>query len=586
MKNKKNRRVVFPDIGNFYIDKEEFQGGNEWYVYSDKGDYVGFIYTGKGAGVTYPENVGDSATDWEVASLSNAGGNLKNAVRFLYLNWAKISQRETQTIREATRMALKESYELNEGWGRDIPGPDPFSPAALGTVYLPETKKIKKQEEAEGVIQVPGIKGLSMWPIELPSKRLIWFVDEPNKWTIGKIDSDGVFLYADPTKSGGKIIKLDINSEDKIQAAKLIYLKHLELRGGKEMPKTHVIKRSGNISEGRLEKKTIKGKKVHVIKPLSPDRKRDIGQISKGRITFDNNSDLYAIRNYENINTISWWVYNEKERIAIINAETEHISNDFLSWIIYVRDKVGQSWDKISLDEKNIRKAVSLAYLTWAEKYGTKKGALSETKSISKWPDDVHYPHIGDVMAIRRSDDAKWWTFIGSDGKHIGTYMVNPDNLAKELKNKAEKAYNKWLDVYAKSVNESHTKRQTVVISDEERKRIFDNNAQSIATIQMTEFFINMLDGCEIVVDKRYPNSVFYRKNGEVLFEKDVKNKYFFVHYDKIWLVLERRFGLQYGKMQTFIKNVLETLKNFQGLRPLQSNTWHQQPIRWKNLKI
>jgi hypothetical protein len=543
--SKTDKIIVFDDIDGFYASVH----GGIADVYSSLGVYVGHYLPSIGK-VTYPTEL------LKHKNISVPGGfltteftqnDLGQAVRYLYLKWQNFKKKhnvkdDEVSDEEKVRSELFESdfnslygTEKTSAWGNDIPGPDPYSPGALGTVYLPEAKK-KKDEDAEGIIYIPGIKGLSMWPVGGTASDL-WYVDAPNKWTIGKISSHGVFVYSDPTDPAGNKIELDIDSGDKIRAAKLIYLKHLELIKDKKLPK------SGEWGQSEVHIELEEAKQ-----PLSD------------KITFKGNPDLYAKLSHETPGMISWWVFNGNERIAIINQESFE-TGGFRFWRIYVRDKIGQSWDKMDFEENDIRRAISLAYLTWAERYGTKKNPLTEntdgdirrmkfknipeltvvrdksnypetwwviikkedrqkqsiayisprnkgkkdvkwlvrvkpdektqnpfywkkeyvepkdlqsavrlaylkwmanmssgkqeiSESVSKWPEHVDYPTLGDVTAIRQSEDAQWWAFMDSDGKYIKTYKVNPDNLAKELKQAAEWAYYKWMGIDNKNINE------------------------------------------------------------------------------------------------------------------------------------
>lgn len=78
------------------------------------------------------------------------------------------------------------------------------------------------------------------------------------------------------------------------------------------------------------------------------------------------------------------------------------------------------------------------------------------------------------------------------------------------------------------------------------------------------EFFKQFLTGLELVTDKNYPDSVFYKKNSKVIFELQQypKNKYFLVDYNIIREVLGIKSWVNYAEMQSFIKNQVEsTLK-------------------------
>ena len=60
----------------------------------------------------------------------------------------------------------------------------------------------------------------------------------------------------------------------------------------------------------------------------------------------------------------------------------------------------------------------------------------------------------------------------------------------------------------------------------------------------------------------KYPNSVFYKKDNEILFEYDKKNGKFWCHYYKIWSVLESNYGLNKQEIKELIKDMAwKTLK-------------------------
>ena len=83
---------------------------------------------------------------------------------------------------------------------------------------------------------------------------------------------------------------------------------------------------------------------------------------------------------------------------------------------------------------------------------------------------------------------------------------------------------------------------------------------------EMKQFLLSFINGAEIVIKPEFPNSVFYKKNNEIIFEleksKNENKTYFWVNYHKIWKIFENKFGLNYDDIQSFIKNEVEdTLK-------------------------
>jgi len=70
------------------------------------------------------------------------------------------------------------------------------------------------------------------------------------------------------------------------------------------------------------------------------------------------------------------------------------------------------------------------------------------------------------------------------------------------------------------------------------------------------------LDQLEIVESEKYPDSIFYKKNGKVVMEQDKKNKNFRFDYDNIWSFFESFFGVEYEQIQEVLSYWLEeTLK-------------------------
>ena len=75
-------------------------------------------------------------------------------------------------------------------------------------------------------------------------------------------------------------------------------------------------------------------------------------------------------------------------------------------------------------------------------------------------------------------------------------------------------------------------------------------------------FLIDILEKVEFIYDDGYPDSEFYQINGEILFEQDSKNEYFWVHYDKIWSVLNSKHGLNQQEIRELIQSMVwERLK-------------------------
>ena len=57
---------------------------------------------------------------------------------------------------------------------------------------------------------------------------------------------------------------------------------------------------------------------------------------------------------------------------------------------------------------------------------------------------------------------------------------------------------------------------------------------------------------------EKYPDYIFFMKDGEVVFDYDEKNKVIFISYDKIWSYLKNFFGLEYEEIQDLTKEWVE----------------------------
>jgi hypothetical protein len=57
---------------------------------------------------------------------------------------------------------------------------------------------------------------------------------------------------------------------------------------------------------------------------------------------------------------------------------------------------------------------------------------------------------------------------------------------------------------------------------------------------------------------KKYPDYIFFMKDGEVVFDYNEVNGIVFISYDKIWSFLENFFGLEYKEIQDLTKEWVE----------------------------
>jgi hypothetical protein len=99
--------------------------------------------------------------------------------------------------------------------------------------------------------------------------------------------------------------------------------------------------------------------------------------------------------------------------------------------------------------------------------------------------------------------------------------------------------------------------------------KIYKEINREIYYPDLNNFFLNLIKNHEIKVDKKkYPNSIFYMKNGKFLFEYDKEIKDLFCSNERIWAVLENKFKLNHKQTQEFIKDLVETYLNLKDTLP------------------
>jgi hypothetical protein len=111
---------------------------------------------------------------------------------------------------------------------------------------------------------------------------------------------------------------------------------------------------------------------------------------------------------------------------------------------------------------------------------------------------------------------------------------------------------------------------------------ITENQLEKVALLWMNKNFSP--DQLEAVTSERYPNSIFYRKNGKVVMEQDKKNKNFWIDYDEFWSFFNSFFSMEYKEWQGVMRTWLEETFNLRGYTPggIITSTLE----RWKKLPI
>lgn len=83
-----------------------------------------------------------------------------------------------------------------------------------------------------------------------------------------------------------------------------------------------------------------------------------------------------------------------------------------------------------------------------------------------------------------------------------------------------------------------------------------------MGVINLDKFVIKWLNnkyGDLIPIEtEKYPDSIFYRKGDEVIFEYDKENRKVYINYGEIWSFLESMFSMEYKQIRDLTKEWVE----------------------------
>ena len=79
---------------------------------------------------------------------------------------------------------------------------------------------------------------------------------------------------------------------------------------------------------------------------------------------------------------------------------------------------------------------------------------------------------------------------------------------------------------------------------------------------------LSIFQGLEEYKDNRYPNSIYYHKNGVIYFELDVENHILYCSYTLAWNVFSEKNKLDYYETQRVIKDKVERYTNWGSVTP------------------
>jgi restriction endonuclease S subunit len=89
---------------------------------------------------------------------------------------------------------------------------------------------------------------------------------------------------------------------------------------------------------------------------------------------------------------------------------------------------------------------------------------------------------------------------------------------------------------------------------------------------EMEQWFKSLLNGLEIKINDDNPYSVYYKKNGNVIFELyQCSEKILYCDYTLVWAIFYNKYNLNYDETQAFIKRMVEQHLKLCMVTPLSS---------------
>ncbi len=105
---------------------------------------------------------------------------------------------------------------------------------------------------------------------------------------------------------------------------------------------------------------------------------------------------------------------------------------------------------------------------------------------------------------------------------------------------------------------------------------MLDNIFNTELTFLMTpeRRFKELFQNLAIKIDEdRYPNTIFWFRGDNVIFDYDKKSGYFYCNYMLVWSVFESEFGLNYDQISKLIKGRVEEHFKLKDATPLMART-------------
>jgi len=82
-------------------------------------------------------------------------------------------------------------------------------------------------------------------------------------------------------------------------------------------------------------------------------------------------------------------------------------------------------------------------------------------------------------------------------------------------------------------------------------------------------WFIDILLDLKEYTSDKYSNLIFYKKDNEILFKYNLKNRFFYCNYDKTWSIFESKYHLSYKQIIELIKGKVDEHLKLRDVIPL-----------------
>ena len=100
---------------------------------------------------------------------------------------------------------------------------------------------------------------------------------------------------------------------------------------------------------------------------------------------------------------------------------------------------------------------------------------------------------------------------------------------------------------------------------------IFDTELTFLMTPERR--FKQLCQNLTIKLDEvRYPNTIFWFRDGRLIFDYNKETGYFWVNYALVWSVFESEFGLNYRQIKELIKGRVEEHSKLKDVTPIDAN--------------